>query len=149
MSPIRPENRHRYPPDWQAIRARILHRAGNCCEQCGLRNHAWGWRDTFGAFREVARQPLIEAGCHRPPFEVAAWSTPTEALPGRVLRIIEIVLTIAHLNHNPEDCRDENLRAWCQRCHNRYDLASRRAGIRERKHADQISFDFPKLAVPA
>lgn len=36
-----------------------------------------------------------------------------------------VVLTIAHLNHKPEDCRPENLRAWCQRCHNAYDAPHR------------------------
>ena len=30
--PIRPENKHRYPPDWLEIRAGILERAGHCCE---------------------------------------------------------------------------------------------------------------------
>jgi hypothetical protein len=33
----------------------------------------------------------------------------------------KVVLTVAHLNHTPEDCRDENLKAWCQRCHLNYD----------------------------
>lgn len=33
----------------------------------------------------------------------------------------KVVLTIAHLNHVPEDCDHENLRAWCQRCHLNYD----------------------------
>lgn len=37
------------------------------------------------------------------------------------LRIIRIVLTIAHLDHTPENCADDNLRAWCQRCHLAYD----------------------------
>ena len=32
-----------------------------------------------------------------------------------------VVLTIAHLNHDTTDSRPENLRAWCQRCHNTYD----------------------------
>jgi hypothetical protein len=32
-----------------------------------------------------------------------------------------VMLTVAHLNHQPEDCRDENLKAMCQRCHLRYD----------------------------
>lgn len=36
-----------------------------------------------------------------------------------------VVLTVGHLNHQPEDCRRENLRAWCQRCHNTYDRAHR------------------------
>lgn len=38
-----------------------------------------------------------------------------------------VVLTVAHLNHTPEDCRDANLRAWCQKCHNTYDAPHRRA----------------------
>ena len=38
---------------------------------------------------------------------------------------IKVILTIAHLNHTPEDCRPENLRALCQRCHNKYDAKHR------------------------
>lgn len=34
-----------------------------------------------------------------------------------------VVLTVAHLDHNPENCAAENLRALCQRCHLRYDQA--------------------------
>jgi hypothetical protein len=34
-----------------------------------------------------------------------------------------VVLTVAHLNHDPADCRDENLKAMCNRCHLRYDTA--------------------------
>lgn len=37
--PIRPENKHRYPANWRAIRAAILERAGQRCEQCGVQNH--------------------------------------------------------------------------------------------------------------
>lgn len=33
----------------------------------------------------------------------------------------KVVLTTAHLNHQPEDCRDENLRSMCQGCHLHYD----------------------------
>lgn len=33
----------------------------------------------------------------------------------------KIVLTVAHLNHNPKDNRRKNLKAMCQRCHLRYD----------------------------
>lgn len=38
--PIRPENKHGYPKDWRAIRARILSRAGNRCEGCAVPNGA-------------------------------------------------------------------------------------------------------------
>lgn len=36
--PIKPENRNRYPANWPEIRARILARAGNRCEQCFVAN---------------------------------------------------------------------------------------------------------------
>lgn len=39
---------------------------------------------------------------------------------------VRIILTIAHLNHTPEDCRPENLRALCQKCHNTYDAEHRK-----------------------
>ncbi len=37
-----------------------------------------------------------------------------------------VVLTVAHLDHTPENCDDSNLRALCQRCHNHYDADHRR-----------------------
>lgn len=46
----------------------------------------------------------------------------------------KVVLTTAHLDHTPENCERENLRAWCQLCHNTYDMTARRAGIRRRAH---------------
>jgi hypothetical protein len=46
-----------------------------------------------------------------------------------------VVLTVAHLDHRPENVAGENLRAWCQRCHNVYDAPARRAGIAQRKRA--------------
>jgi hypothetical protein len=32
-----------------------------------------------------------------------------------------VVITVAHLDHNPAHCARENLRALCQRCHLTYD----------------------------
>jgi 5-methylcytosine-specific restriction endonuclease McrA len=43
-----------------------------------------------------------------------------------------VVLTVAHLDHQPEHCGDENLAALCQRCHNRYDAPMRRQGRKDR-----------------
>lgn len=42
----------------------------------------------------------------------------------------KVVLSVAHLNHLPEDCRRNNLAALCQRCHLRYDM---RIHVRERR----------------
>lgn len=48
----------------------------------------------------------------------------------------KVVLTVAHLDHIPENCGEPgdrpNLKAWCQRCHNTYDMPMRRAGIAQR-----------------
>lgn len=32
-----------------------------------------------------------------------------------------VVLTVGHLDHQPENCARSNLKAWCQRCHLTYD----------------------------
>lgn len=58
----------------------------------------------------------------------------------------KIVLTVAHLDHTPENCADENLKAWCQRCHNRYDAPMRRAGIKQRKRAGAAIGDLLEAA---
>lgn len=130
--PIRPENRKRYPANWLDIRARILYRAQNRCEQCGVFNHSWGWREADGTFKDVRKGPLLDAGyCCRPPFDLAMHD---EKWNVRTVRIIEIVLTIAHLDHTPENCDESNLKALCQRCHLRYDRrhhAETRTGQRE------------------
>jgi hypothetical protein len=97
--PIKPENRARYPKDWKQIRAAVLDRAGNRCEgspkypDCRVPNGWWRCNET-----EQVQY-----------FEFA-WKASTR-----------IVLTIGHLDHTPENCEMENLRAWCQRCHLAYD----------------------------
>jgi hypothetical protein len=96
--PIAAENRHRYPADWQEIRHAILERAGLQCECAGEcgRGHLGRCPETH--LQHTARP----GGTHR------------------------IVLTVAHLNHTPEDSRPENLRAMCQGCHLHYDLEHHR-----------------------
>lgn len=71
-----------------------------------------------------------------PPCRAALWPR-----PGAVswcgdgehdvrLRIVRIVLTIAHLDHQPEHNDPANLRAWCQRCHVTYDAQHHAATAR-------------------
>lgn len=50
-----------------------------------------------------------------------------------------VVLTVAHLDHQPENCEDDNLAALCQRCHNTYDAPMRAAGIKARKTPNQLT----------
>jgi hypothetical protein len=53
-----------------------------------------------------------------------------------------VCLTVAHLDHQPEHCADDNLRALCQRCHNRYDQTHRQknaaATRRKRKQNGEL-----------
>ncbi len=116
MSPIRPENRARYPADWRQISDRIRFvRAGGRCEctgECGMPAHA-----TMSI--DVADPRCINV--HGQPTVYGARSS-------------IVVLTTAHLDHTPENCDDENLRAMCPGCHLYYDrehhAETRRATLR-------------------
>lgn len=46
-----------------------------------------------------------------------------------------VILTVAHLDHRPENCDPSNLRHACQRCHNRYDVEHRKETRRKTKEA--------------
>jgi hypothetical protein len=107
-----------YPPDWLAIRQRILQRAGNHCEECGVKNHSWGFRGVAGEFVRLGATEL-EAHC-RNATDVEHLAV-EHGVDWYDVKLIRIVLTIAHLNHEPSDGREEVLRAWCQRCHLAYD----------------------------
>lgn len=50
-------------------------------------------------------------------------------------------LTTAHLNHDESDSRPENLRHWCERCHNTYDMPNRvkNARLRRDRERGQLS----------
>ena len=52
-----------------------------------------------------------------------------------------VVLTVAHLHHDPSDNRPEYLRHFCQRCHNTYDAAHRRETRRQRNAAGDLFED--------
>lgn len=108
--PIRPENKNRYPENWKEIRYEILERAKHCCEFCGVKNHADGVRDSSGVFHE--------------------WGSAIFSNLVETKKRITIVLTIAHLDHTPENNKSDNLKALCQKCHNAYDMPHR---IKNRK----------------
>jgi hypothetical protein len=117
--PIRPEERARYPKDWKAISRRIRDREGNACKFC---------RAPSGAL--IVRNDPKGPGL--------GWSSHTHGVVcmGEDCGAVLIVLTVAHLNHTPEDCSEENLAALCQRCHLRYDAkhhASTARATREKR----------------
>jgi hypothetical protein len=51
-------------------------------------------------------------------------------------RWVTVLLTVAHLEHTPKNCAPENVRCWCQRCHNAYDAPVRAAGRKARRRAE-------------
>ncbi|MFW3477218.1 hypothetical protein ACN24M_24540 [Streptomyces microflavus] len=107
--PIRPENRNRYPSNWPEISASIrFGRAARRCECTG----------ECGRGTHDGRCPNQHGGL--------AYGTGSR-----------VILTVAHLDHTPENCDPANLRAMCQGCHLHYDkdhhrqtaAATRRAAI--------------------
>lgn len=103
--PIKTENKVRYPRNWSDISRGIIHdRAGNKCEVCGAVNHSWVNKHT----RQICLQDEDNS--------------------------VRIVLTTAHLDHQPENCSHDNLKAMCQKCHNRYDV-KHRASTRSNTYA--------------
>ena len=115
--PIRPENKELYPKDWKQIRAEIKDRALDKCEICGVQNHDVGIRFENGTFHR------LDGGWK--PGQM--WQM-TET---KSFKVIRIVCTVMHLNHDPTDNGQPgnrpNLKFGCQRCHNKHDAAFRAA----------------------
>jgi hypothetical protein len=114
----------RYPANWKSeIVPRILARAGDACEKCGLPN---GERVTSVALR------LSEEGKTKVRrFWLRDESDLTRMEPFIVrgsAKRVRVILTVAHLDHDEENAgvADERLRAWCQHCHLTYDAEEKR-----------------------
>ena len=111
MTPIRPENVERYPGNWRDLSFEIrFGRAGYRCECLG----------ECGRGTHDGRCPNMHGD--------SAYGS------GSL-----VVLTVAHLDHTPENCDPDNLRAMCQGCHLHYDRdhhAATRARTREQSIRD-------------
>ena len=109
--PIRPEMRDRYPADWPEISQRIrFDRAAGRCECDGR----------CGLDHGGARCPELDGEPH--------------SVTGST-----VVLTVAHLNHVPEESGDENLMALCQRCHLAHDRPEHQRIARLRRARERIA----------
>lgn len=53
-----------------------------------------------------------------------------------------VVLTVAHLDHTPENVSDANLKAMCQRCHLTYDAKHHAANAARTRRAKLASGDL-------
>jgi len=108
----------KYPVNWKTeIRPRILDRDKHCCCECGVSNYAVGFHGTDGNFWTVEEimKVLEDSGC-----DLFSPGEPLAGIPADK-KPIRIVLTIAHMNHDITDNRDENLKALCQKHHLAHD----------------------------
>ena len=125
--PIRPENRARYPKDWKRIVAQVRERSGDRCEgspafpDCRVSNGAVGYRD---AGRWVQLGESVDDAGER--IDAAHYDG---------FKVTRIVLTTGHLDHTPENCAEDNLRAYCKRHHLAYDHDHHRANAQATRRA--------------
>jgi len=128
--PIRRDLRKFYGATWRKVtRPRILARAGNKCEQCGVPNNTDVFR-IAGYWLNISVDFTYGAAYQW----VSHQGSSTRRPPGR-RRKVRIALMIAHLNHTSGDDRDENLKALCQWCHLNYDAGHHRETRATRKDA--------------
>ena len=120
------------PVDWPEISRRIrFERAGGRCEcegECGI-DHAEE-NDAFGF--------CLPGFVGHPDERCNAKHERPHHVTGSM-----VVLTTAHLDHTPENCDDNNLRAMCQRCHLAYDRETHRQTRRSRMALGDL-FDGPR-----
>ena len=97
----------KYPKNWKEIRERILERAENKCECCGLQNAI----------------KVISYKIKNKTFWVTIEKWFNNQLKMIPYKEVKVVLTIAHLDHDEtnHDVKDKRLMALCQLCHLRYD----------------------------
>ena len=137
---------------WHALRALVLERAGRKCEQCGAPHMAAIIRRP-GEYGLTV--PLPGSGVwvsrHDDRTGVFLGNTWSDAYRGRS---VKVVLTIAHLNHDPTDndgwepgqpvkpFGQSNLGALCQTCHLRHDHDHHRANAARTRRSKLAAGDL-------
>jgi hypothetical protein len=154
--PIKPENKDLYPENWAEIRQRILTRAKNCCEVCGIRNYSVGYRDEQKNFVPCSGNVTMEdygqginpnTGKPLTPkeaSEMAKFQTDNDEMG---YKYFVIILTIAHKDHDPGNCAEENLFAGCQKCHNNYDIPHRKQTRIESKYKGNLKIAWTENSI--
>jgi len=125
---------------WKARRERLLERCGNKCERCRKPNQKWVWVCT--SRHGDCGQYWTEFLCAQRWFYCLFagggnfWLSPYQIMEGKntgALRRIWVILTMAHLTHDPLDNDDADLAMLCQWCHLNYDKVHHRDTRCERK----------------
>lgn len=134
--PIRAEQRALYPANWKEISLRIRsERAGNKCEQCSAPNGETVMRHKDGSAYTLIDGQTFDAVTG----EFLGYIRGSELPAGH---FVKIVLTVAHLDHDPTNCADENLKAWCQKCHLSYDAEIHKANAAETRRSKKAVSDL-------
>jgi hypothetical protein len=108
--PIRAQHRGLYPFDWQQLSYAVrFKRAHGRCEHCGRPHGLWVLHLGDGRWWDPQRQTW-RSGQGR-----ELKRAPSLVLT--MLRSTRVVLSCAHLNHDPTENSGNNLKALCQRCH--------------------------------
>ncbi len=106
-----------YPASWQdEIRPRILKRDKFRCTRCGVKQRAFGYRTPQGKFIQTVDRGEV-------------WGMPQGS------KIIQVHLSVTHLDHDTWNNEDSNLATMCQLHHNRHDRLHRAMNRRGKKHA--------------
>lgn len=125
-----PINYKLYPKNWLSeIRPEILARAKNCCEECGVENG-------IGIFRGIYNDEKVfqkaNGDLYKEDGTFIMHDSQYCCIEGKQenSKAIKVVLTVAHLNHDINDNRPENLKALCQLHHLRLDISHHRKNSR-------------------
>lgn len=134
----------KYPPNWKSeIRPSILKRANNRCEICGVENKRFILRGTRGG---------VPAWQDEDTCEIFEWPSGKslgtdyigEVWEGSKSQSCQIVLTIAHLDHDISNNDPSNLKAMCQKCHLDYDKKHHAKNARQTRNNKKglLEIDF-------
>ena len=92
-------NYNDYPPEWKdTIRPAILKRDNYTCQNCGIAHRSRVYKNKSGGY--VVCDDFIQ-----------------EWAKAQGFKVFTLFLQVAHLNHIKSDCRPENLRSLCPKCH--------------------------------
>ena len=134
MSPV---DVTRYPANWEEIRTAVRARSGGRCEcrgECGLHDGHPSGQCLTELHDRCAWPRTCECWCHGPKPEGYTRCEERDGV-GAIWAKGKVVLTTAHLCHDPS-CDDlSHLRHMCNRCHLRYDrgLHARHSAERRRR----------------
>ncbi len=130
----------KYPPNWfTEIVPRILKRAKYRCENCGVPRYSVGER-VDGEFYPTCGNITHDAAGNGELSYKEAKELVEHCNEWCDDKLIIIVLTIAHLDHDETNwnVKDERLAALCQQCHLRYDAPEKAKRRRKNKYKNSL-----------